>query len=254
MKARPFFSIIIPTYNRAYIIKQAIESVLRQNFNDWEMIIVNDGSTDNTSEVVKPYLTNSRISYYKFDKNKGVNIARNFAIAKAKGAYILPLDSDNQLLEGSLQLIFNILNKTNKDLAFFRIETTSGKHIYAPIEGLISYKDYLCERVKGEYFPIVKRDVILKFRFEESINGGESITWKKIVRHLGNVYFYPYKVLLYNDLLEDRLSIKRRNFQRLSKVFKKDLEVFGKEYLRYCPKVFVEKFIKYILYSIIHMK
>ncbi len=250
MTKKPFFSIIIPTYNRAYIISQAIESVLNQNFKDWELIIVDDGSTDNTYEVVKRYLRDKRISYFKFDKNMGVNIARNFGIKKAMGMYIIPLDSDTQLLNGALDLIFNILSIKSDVICFFHIENLSGKK-YKPIpaQGYIQYKDFLCELFKGDYLPIVRRDYFINVLYYEDIKGGEGIVWKRIIKKLGGVNFYPYKVLLNNDLLEDRLSIKRKNFKRLSQVFKKDLEIFGKDYLKYCPKLFFEKLIKQFIYS-----
>jgi len=252
MYKKPFFSIIIPTYNRGYIINQAIESVLNQSFKNWELIIVDDGSTDNTQEIVEQYLkkvNGDKIFYFKFNQNKGVNVARNFGISKAKGKYILPLDSDNQFLENSFQLIFNVLNRKEYPLSFFQIRTFSGKEISKPIEGFVNSKDYICEVYKGEYFPVVQRDIILRFPFEESINGGESIAWKRIVKQLGGVYFYSYKVLLYNDLLEDRLSIKRKNFKRLANVFKKDLLIFGNDYLKLCPKLFFEKLMKLLIYS-----
>jgi len=251
MKNKPLFSIIIPTYNRGYIIHQAIESVLNQNFNDWEMIIVDDGSTDNTEEIIQKYLSDTRIKYFKFKQNNGVNIVRNFAISKAKGTYLLNLDSDNQFLKGSLEIIANNLKNNHSQLTFFQVKTKSGKNIAKPIHGFVNYKSYLCEKVKGEYFPVVKRELVLKFPFEEDIIGGEGITWKKIVKHLGKVYFHPYQVLLYNDLLEDRLSVKRKNFHRLARVFKKDLEIFGKEYLKFCPQIFAEKLIKFFFYYLL---
>ena len=66
---KPFFSIVMATYNRAYCIENAINSVLKQDFKDWELIIVDDGSTDNTEEVVKKYLDDKRIKYIKLKKN-----------------------------------------------------------------------------------------------------------------------------------------------------------------------------------------
>ena len=59
-------SVIIPTYNRSYVLKDAIESVIAQTYEQWELIIVDDGSTDDTSNLVKPYLQNSRIKYISF--------------------------------------------------------------------------------------------------------------------------------------------------------------------------------------------
>ncbi len=96
-------SVIIPVYNGARFIAQAIESVQNQNHTNLEIIIVDDGSTDNTKEIVTSFGT----VQYLYQNNKGVASARNLAIQKAKGDYITFLDSDDLLLENkiSLQLI-----------------------------------------------------------------------------------------------------------------------------------------------------
>ena len=83
----PFFSIIMATYNRGHCISRAIDSVLAQSFKEWELIIVDDGSSDNTEEIVKKY-NDKRIKYIKLSKNSGVNVARNRGYKEAKGEYL----------------------------------------------------------------------------------------------------------------------------------------------------------------------
>ncbi len=80
-------SVIIPTYNRAEKLKLAVKSVLNQTYQDFELIIVDDGSDDNTKEIVKSF-KNSKIRYYKNRTNKGPGAARNKGIKYAKGKYI----------------------------------------------------------------------------------------------------------------------------------------------------------------------
>lgn len=87
-------SIVIPAYNRANTIAVAIESVINQSKDNWELLVIDDGSTDNSREVVEPYLNSSKISYY-FQKNQGVSAARNKGIGLANGQYIIFLDSDD---------------------------------------------------------------------------------------------------------------------------------------------------------------
>ena len=91
-----FVSVIIPTYNRANTLEDAIQSVLGQTFQDFELIIVDDGSTDNTEEVVSYYITvySNKIKYI-YKTNGGVSSARNEGIRNAKGNYIAFLDSDD---------------------------------------------------------------------------------------------------------------------------------------------------------------
>jgi Flp pilus assembly protein TadD len=91
----PLVSIITPVYNGADYIGQTIESVLTQDYPNFELVIIDDGSTDNTKEVILRY-NDGRIRYL-YQENKGVSSARNLAIKKAKGQYIMPLDADDMM-------------------------------------------------------------------------------------------------------------------------------------------------------------
>ena len=104
----PFFSIIVPTYNRAQNIKGAIESVLLQTYTSWELIIIDDGSTDHTKEVISKF-TDTRINYI-YQKNQERSCARNNGIKVAKGQYICFLDSDDFYLANHLQSFLTHIN------------------------------------------------------------------------------------------------------------------------------------------------
>jgi len=115
----PFFSIIVPTYNRAKFLKIAIESVLNQTFTDYELIIVDDGSTDDTAQLVKKYLKNltpntknlkPKISYIH-QPHQGVTPARNRGIKEAKGEFICFLDSDDRFRKEKLQITYKYIQK-----------------------------------------------------------------------------------------------------------------------------------------------
>lgn len=95
----PFFSIIIPSYNRAQMLKRAINSVLSQEFTDYELIVVDDGSTDATAEVISIY--SDRIKSLR-QENRGVSAARNTGIRHSSAPWILFLDSDDEFLPGKL--------------------------------------------------------------------------------------------------------------------------------------------------------
>ena len=88
-------SIIMPSYNTASFIAESIQSVQAQTYKDWELLIVDDCSADNTDDVVKPYLADTRIRYFKNEKNSGAAISRNRALREAKGKWIAFLDSDD---------------------------------------------------------------------------------------------------------------------------------------------------------------
>lgn len=90
-------SIIVPCYNQALYLEECLQSVLHQTYENWECIIINDGSSDNTEEIAKNWLEkDSRFSYI-FQKNQGVAAARNLGIETAKGSWILPLDADDKI-------------------------------------------------------------------------------------------------------------------------------------------------------------
>ena len=88
-------SIIMPSYNTGQLIKETLDSVVAQTYSDWELIIVDDCSTDNTDEVVSPFLCDKRIRYIKNQKNSGAAVSRNVAIKEATGVWIAFLDSDD---------------------------------------------------------------------------------------------------------------------------------------------------------------
>jgi glycosyltransferase involved in cell wall biosynthesis len=111
----PTFSIITTTHaDRAKLLKRAARSVFNQTFNDFEWIIIDDGSIDNTKEVVASF-SDKRIVFESFPENRGVNMARNRGLDLANGKYIVFLDSDDELLPGALQTFFNLWKKVKDD-------------------------------------------------------------------------------------------------------------------------------------------
>ncbi len=105
----PLFSIIIPTYNRANFIRRAISSVLNQTFQNFEIIVVDDGSTDNTREIVS-LIDNIKILYFH-KVNEERSIARNYGITKSTGEYISFLDSDDVLYMNHLEIANNNIQR-----------------------------------------------------------------------------------------------------------------------------------------------
>jgi len=100
----PFFSVIIPTYNRVEFLRIAIESVLKQTFDDYELIIIDDGSTDKTKAMIQNlYAKNRKLSYF-YQKNQGVSKARNQGITQSKGKFIAYLDSDDRFCRQKLEI------------------------------------------------------------------------------------------------------------------------------------------------------
>ncbi len=107
-------SVIIPAFNTEKYIAETIESVLNQKFDDSEIIIIDDSSTDKTFSIINQYSHNPKVSIFQNKKNLGETATRNLLIAKAKGEYITPCDSDDIMLPNNLNRLSTILDRFPK--------------------------------------------------------------------------------------------------------------------------------------------
>lgn len=145
-------SIIMPAYNSEKYISQAIDSVLNQNCTNWELIIINDCSTDNTEQIIKNYQQqdrlNKKIKLINLLKNKGVANARNIGIQNAKGKYIAFLDADDIWEKEKLQKQIQILSRSKADITYtaYMMIDENGKTIKErSIKEILQIKDLLKE-------------------------------------------------------------------------------------------------------------
>ncbi len=106
----PIVSIVIPTYNRAGVLGETIDSVLAQTFTNWELLVIDDGSTDHTNTLVGGY-DDSRIQYYRIRHTGIIGRVRNYGMQKAKGKYIAFLDSDDLWRSDTLALQVSLFNR-----------------------------------------------------------------------------------------------------------------------------------------------
>ena len=113
MNEHPFFSIVVPTYNRSAILLNTLQTILKQTYNDFEIIIVDDGSTDNTTEIIQPVLLNEkRVKLFK-QINKERGAARNFGFSKSSGTYVIFFDSDDLMHENHLLVLLKNIKEQN---------------------------------------------------------------------------------------------------------------------------------------------
>ncbi|MEZ0542522.1 glycosyltransferase family 2 protein [Fibrella arboris] len=124
---QPLISIIIPTYNRGHLIEKAIDSVLAQTYPNWQLIVIDDGSTDDTSDRLSAY---SAIDYYR-QANKGQAAARNAGLRHCRGDYIASLDSDDEWQPNFLADGIAMLEKYRLDFVFLNWTTSQGSDGYA---------------------------------------------------------------------------------------------------------------------------
>lgn len=155
--ATPFFSVILTTYNRAGLITRALKSLIAQTEQDWEALIVDDGSTDDTGEKVKPFIAaNSRIRYFK-QANQGSAVARNLGRHYATGKYITFLDSDDEYEPEHLKSRKDWLS-VHPEIAFLHGGVKIIGNAYVPDRFDYTRQIHLSECVIGGAF-FIRRDV-----------------------------------------------------------------------------------------------
>ncbi len=168
LMSQPLVSVILPTYNRAHTLGRAIRSVLEQTYANFELIVVDDGSTDNTEEVVKSF-ADPRIRFLRHEHNRGVSAARNSGIKVAQGEYIAFNDSDDEWLPQKLKRQMEIFDKDKTgDIGLVLCELTkhtpTGKSRITPEMRLINYEDMLSRcggyGIGTQQF-LIKRDLTL---------------------------------------------------------------------------------------------
>jgi len=141
-------SIIIPNYNKEKYIKEAIESALNQSYRPIEVIVIDDGSTDNSKEIIKSY--GNKVSAY-FLPHNNANVARNFGFKRSMGRYIQYLDSDDVLYPEKIEKQIESLNSKNADISFCKWDSPLKRKTVLP-EKLIG-KDYLYWLLKDNWVP-----------------------------------------------------------------------------------------------------
>lgn len=161
-------SVILTTYNRAHILPRAIESVLSQTYDDWELVIIDDCSQDETARVVKGY-NDPRIQYFKTPVNGGSSSARNFGFEKSKGEYIVFLDDDNEFAPLFLEEAEYRLRTAHESVKGIRVGRTViqvGYRTYAPP---ITHTGF--DSIDWGF--LMKREVMENIQYDTNIYGDE---------------------------------------------------------------------------------
>lgn len=163
-----FFSIIIPTYNRAHILPETLRSVFDQEFDDYEVIVVDDGSNDGTEAIVTA-LNNDKLRYY-YKQNEERSIARNYGADRARGRYLLFLDSDDKITRNHLSEAARYLEKHALQPQFlfagYEIYNPDGTRLYKfAHDGIFDSKKLFFGNFLGCSSVFVSRELFMKHRF-----------------------------------------------------------------------------------------
>lgn len=234
-KTSKIVSVVIPTYNRAHLIGRAIQSVLNQTYQNFEIIVVDDASRDNMEEVVKSF-SDMRIRYIRHNKNKGGAAARNTGIRVAAGEYISFLDDDDEFLPEMLEkLLVVIENNNNIDLVFasgkvVKDGKVTGDRAKVPWVNRIKKEDLIMRIFIADFIPIqgtiVRKEKLLKVNgFDESVpSSHDHELWMRLVP-ICNVHFIDEP--LFNQHFSQKCittNVKQRLVSQI-KIFKKNSNI-----------------------------
>lgn len=190
----PVVSIITPVYNAEKFLDETIESVLKQTYESYEYLLIDDCSTDNSSSIIKKYANgNPKVKYIKLDKNSGAAVARNAGIKKSNGRFIAFIDSDDVWYPTKLEKQLNYMSQNNVGFTYTKYVRLSeeGELLSAPdfpkrldYSGLLKNTAIACSTV------MIDRDLIGDFRMPLVRKGQDTATWLKILK----TYDYAYLV------------------------------------------------------------
>lgn len=164
-------SVVIPVFNREKTIERAIRSVINQTYNDIEIIIVDDCSTDNSANIIRKLMKeHSYMYYYRLEKNSGACVARNKGIELAKGEYIAFQDSDDEWKANKLEEQYSYMKNNNARVCFCQLleHTSYGERKKPDIEtlGFIDRNELLTESIVSTQTLMVRKECLEKVRFD----------------------------------------------------------------------------------------
>ena len=168
------------------MIQNAINSVLQQTYTDWELIIVDDGSTDKTNAVVNSYKKLDNWINYFYQENQERSTARNNGIKKATGNWVCFLDSDDIYHKNHLEEFKNLINREGLKRGLYFSGLSFGKYSNSPEEYDLSYKnniEFVLLNTIGTPRACAHKEILLKHKFDEKINNGEDRElWVRILK------------------------------------------------------------------------
>ena len=187
-------SIVMPTYNAVLYIKDAIDSVRNQTYSEWELLIVDDCSTDNTEEVVKTYLRDSRIHYLKNSENRGAAVSRNKALKAAKGKWVAFLDSDDIWMPDKLEKQIRFMKENGYLFSYTQYEEINeiGYPLGVKVSGpkKISRLGMYAYCWPGCLTVMYDREAIGEIQIKDIKKNNDYAMWLKICRK-ADCYLYP---------------------------------------------------------------
>ena len=238
-------SVITPTYNRAHLLSRVWQSLRGQTVADFEWIIVDDGSLDESASIVAAF-ADDRIRYVR-QENKGVNAARNLGMAAATAPFLVFLDSDDELCgTDALEFMLGEMAQTPADVAvgYFGVKNgTGGGELYemAGERFIAGYEDHICRcRFRGEFFQIFRREALESVSWPADVAGLELLLHWAVARQWRTL-FVSRKTRIYHADSADGLSTARSAIRRAPSLAIGQYRLIDEHkaaWLRHCPQQF----------------
>lgn len=243
-------SIIMPTYNSAKTLDEAIQSVLSQEYTFWELVIIDDQSSDKSLKIAEAYANiDARISVLRTGKNLGSGCARNLGISRSKGELIAFLDSDDLWLPNKLAYQVNLFSDKRVSFvcsAYERFNTITQKTQNVGVPRLIVFKDLLKTNYIGCLTVVLRRDAFDNLKFPEMRKRQDYALWLSLIKTGGYVYCSNHILARYRHGHESTTSNKMGSIISTWKVYREFLQ------LKFGPSIFY--FLNYLVRGFLRSK
>lgn len=214
-------SIITPSFNSEKFISDTIQSVKNQTYQNWEMIIVDDGSTDRTVSIIEEFLHDNRIQLHRLDKNSGTGVARNTAISIAKGRYIAFLDSDDLWKPDKLQKQVEFMVSKNQPFTFSYYECIDeeGKALEKIIQApkILTYQQLFWSNWVGNLTGIYDVNFFGKIAISSARKRQDWRMWLTILKKIKMAEPIPESLAIYrireNSISASKTELLRHNYK-----------------------------------------
>lgn len=213
-------SIITPSFNSEKFISDTIQSVQNQTHQNWEMIIVDDGSVDKTVSIIKTFLEDKRIQLYQLEQNSGTGIARNKAVSLAKGRYIAFLDSDDLWKPEKLQKQLEFMLSENQPFtfSFYECIDEKGKALDKMIEApkILTYKKLFWSNWIGNLTGIYDSAYFGKITISSDRKRQDWMMWLTILKKIKTAKPVPESLAIYrvreNSISASKTALLKYNY------------------------------------------
>lgn len=238
MDNKPLVSVLMPAYNQAEYIKDALDSLLNQTYRNWEVAVVDDGSPDNVAEIVKPYAEkDARIRFYH-TKNGGVSCARNFAASVTSGEYIIPLDADDIFKPDYIEKCITAFQKNPElDVVYCQWKMFGAVHKTPELEykgyrDLLIYNSIFCSAMyrRSDFNRIGGYDTEIPYGFEDWE------FWIRLICDNSKVYQIPKQLFLYRIKSSSRSTGSKEEDKQATThkyIFRKHMDLYMQQFPDY---------------------